>query len=339
MRFPEPRLPTHTDLITFLSAYLPEQSGISDVPFLYHTPRHPLYDPSHTPVSRIILSITPTAGVYSAFNQSGARYAPVCFLHRPWNLDRRSIRHGGLVVASHRSFDAHLTVGWNTALARQLGVDVEKAICLQGYKGDPQRKIGLVAAFEKADSLSLLSNKIRAAFSGTGELFVNPSLVNGPNSNGEISVLAIMNAFHAEEVTRVLLAAHQQGWITNPDQGHQILYLTGAARPHGLEAVAKVNMPTLCVGHRACEEWGIKYLAHELKSKWSDVEVMEILEEEEDNQPQSQTKSNNEQAITLDTEPVKDDTMGIENSTGVIDTRWHTSVQHPLFDHASRCSK
>lgn len=276
------RLPSHAELATFLETFLPPQSNVTDVPFLYHSPRHPLYSPTNSTTSRVILSITPTPGFYKAVNKPGP--APVCFLHRPWTLDRRNVRRGSLVLACHESFDAHLTVGWNVELGRRLGARLEDAICLQGYKGDPERKIGLVARLNEPTTLSAIVSKIRAEFDGTGDVF--PASANGEHSidestNKEADVLAIMNAFHAEEVERVLEAAYSTSWIGDVKDGSRVLYLTGAAREYGIEAIKTVGMSAICVGHRPCEEWGIRFLAEETRKRWPEIEVIEVLEEEE----------------------------------------------------------
>lgn len=207
------RLPTHAEITNFLETFLPPQANANDVAFLYHTPRHPAYSPTEAKTARVIFSITPTPGFYTALNEPGVRFPPVCFLHRPWMLDRRQVRSRSLVLACHQSFDAHLTVGWNVALAKRLGIQVEDAVCIQGYKEDPQRKIGLVAKFEQVASLDSIVQVIQREFAGVGEVFKNDASNdkqdNADNSSHEhpIQILTIMNAFHAEEVDRVLEAA------------------------------------------------------------------------------------------------------------------------------------
>ncbi|KAK5071513.1 hypothetical protein LTR64_004708 [Lithohypha guttulata] len=258
------RLPTHAEITNFLETFLPPQVNANDVAFLYHTPRHPAYSPTEVKTARVIFSITPTPGFYTSLNEQGVRFPP--------------------------SFDAHLTVGWNVALAKRLGVQVEDAVCIQGYKEDPERKIGLVAKFEQAVSLDSIVQMIQREFAGVGEVFRNDASNDKEDDNAvrddvshehPIKVLAVMNAFHAEEVDRVLEATRAANWTHGEVTGKQILYLTGAAREHGLEATKQANMPVVCVGHRACEEWGIRYLAEETRKRWPDIEVIEVLEEEE----------------------------------------------------------
>ncbi|GME27905.1 putative ngg1p interacting factor 3 nif3 protein [Neofusicoccum parvum] len=270
---------THAGITHFLSTLLPPCAN--DVNFLYHTPRYPAYDPSRAAVTHTVLSITPTPGVYTALNNPSSTTPPLCVLHRPWSLTRRALGRGTLVLASHVSLDTYLTVGWNTALASRLGLHTESALCIQGYKGDPQRKVGLVAPLRPgADStLGALTDAIKREFAGAGDLHLPVGA--GLASESRIAVVAIMNAFHAEEIDRVLDAAKDAGWIKDREDGSNVLYLTGAAREYGLEAAAIASMPAVCVGHRPCEEWGIRYLAENLRKQWPGLMVEEVLEEEE----------------------------------------------------------
>lgn len=310
-------LPSHAELTTFLQTFLPAQAPAtatitkkdgtvtaitkSDVSFLYHTPQHPAYSPTRNLASRVIFSITPTAGIYSAFrarpvhthgqapSNVNAHASAVCFLHRPWSLDRRAVPRGALVLASHVSFDARLTVGWNVALAARLNVDVDGARCIQGYKGDPDRMIGLVGKLKAPTTLAAVTALIRHEFDGAGELYEQQSAEDGSETtSGAIDVIAIMNAFHAEEVDRVTRTAEALLPSSSDPVGPRVLYLTGAARELGLEGTRTVGMPAFCVGHRACEEWGIKYLAHMTRERWPALDVVEVLEEEE--KPEVQEK-------------------------------------------------
>lgn len=272
--------PTHTEITSFLQRLLPTSSNAREVPFHWHTPRHAAYNPSIRPTIAVVLSITPTPGFYSAINDRSRPSAPLSFLHRPWSLDRRAIRQGSLVLSCHASFDEHLTVGWNTELARRIGVDLTSAICIQGYKGNPDRKIGLVARLEMPRSKQTLADSLIREFDGAGELYLPETLVPQLNVGAEVRTIAIMNAFHEDEILRVIDATRKEGWIDPDEDGSSILYLTGAARDYGLTAAKEVNMSAFCVGHRACEEWGIRYLASQVRAEWPALEVIEVLEEE-----------------------------------------------------------
>lgn len=324
-------LPSHAELTIFLQTFLPPQAPAtttitkkdgniatitkSDVSFLYHTPRHPAYSPTRNLVPRVIFSITPTPGVYSAFHTRsihGRGQAPgdtnacasaVCFLHRPWSLDRRAVPRGALILASHVSFDAHLTVGWNVALATRLNIDIDSARCIQGYKGDPERRIGLVGKLKASTTLATITGLIRGEFDGAGELYQlpaedRPETLSVPSTT--IDVVAIMNAFHGEEVERVASTGEALLPASSDPVGPRILYLTGAARELGLEKAKAVNMPAFCVGHRACEEWGIKYLAQMTRERWPALDVIEVLEDEEKSEVREKKAPASEQTVSGD---------------------------------------
>jgi putative NIF3 family GTP cyclohydrolase 1 type 2 len=275
--------PTHAVVTRFIESLLPPKEN--DVPRLYHVPRNPRYDPDTAAVDQIVLSVTPTAGVYSLIGYTPDdtyisppprnRRAPrtLCFLHRPFTLDRRSVRRGTLVISSHTSFDEVLTVGWNTVLAERLQMNVEDSVCIQGYKGDPERRIGIVGQVSMLRDLLL--HRIRQEF--------DEAELAHDGLSDEIRAVAIMNAFNEDEVQRVLERALQHGWADADDEapGKHILYLTGQPRVSGLEAAKALGMTVACVGHRPAEDWGIRYLASQLRSTFPGVHVAEIYEEEE----------------------------------------------------------
>lgn len=89
-----------------------------------------------------------------------------------------------------------------------------------------------------------------------------------------------MNAFNADEVYRVLEMARQRGWIQPEGQcGRHVLYLTGQPRESGLAAANEHGMTAICVGHRAAEEWGIRYMASRFKEAFPGMRVEEVFEE------------------------------------------------------------
>jgi len=265
-----PTGPTVKGLTDFMASFFPIRPR--DVPFSYHTPRVEWFNHETTPVTHVVLSVTPTAGIYNAINRRGQNTA-VAFLHRPWNLERHRVRRGCTVVSSHVGFDEVLTVGWNTELGSRLGVDVAQSACLQGYKGDPERRIGLVGPVDS--SAHDLAQRIKSQFSSVEATFgIDQDQIQ------PIRVVAIMNAFHPEEVDRVLATAHEHGWIDELSNGSEILYLTGAVREPGLIASQEKGLKVVCVGHQSCEEWGIAYMANCVRSKWPLLDVVEIYEDE-----------------------------------------------------------
>ncbi|KAH9842139.1 Glycoside hydrolase [Teratosphaeria destructans] len=102
----------------------------------------PRTSPPPPPIPTITLSITPTPTFYTTLHSRPGPH--LAFLHRPWNLHRRRLPRDLTVLASHKPFDEHLTVGANLALARRLGMDLDEGRCgvVKGYKGDAERRVG-----------------------------------------------------------------------------------------------------------------------------------------------------------------------------------------------------
>jgi putative NIF3 family GTP cyclohydrolase 1 type 2 len=267
------RVPNHVQLTDFMASLLPFHQA--DVPFTYHSPRNRGYDPQKGTIDHVVLSITPTPGVYEKLQKLAeqSRRKPACFLHRPFNLDRRSVPRGSIILASHKRFDELLTVGYNTVLAERLGLDVEAHVLIQGYKNDPERRMGIVASLRTRVGLTSIIDVVRKEF-GTCEVHAgdgDPSI--------ELNAVAIVNAFNPEMIARVATAATTSGWTTGSDMS-QVLFLTGEGRETGFRAAKE--MPVACVGHRAAEEWGIRWLASQLRLAFPTIQVSEIFEDEEE---------------------------------------------------------
>ncbi|CAO2657476.1 Nn.00g036020.m01.CDS01 [Neocucurbitaria sp. VM-36] len=293
-----PKKPTHAAVTRFIASILPTKDN--DVPRLYHVPRNPRYDPETAVIEQVVLSVTPTPGVYALIGYlhddpnaqqlkappSPPHAAPIphslrpprtlCFLHRPFTLDRHNVRKDTLVLSSHTAFDEVLTVGWNTALASRLGLAVDESFCVQGYKGDSERRIGIVGKLsQQQQQREVLVRRIQQEFGATELVHEGPS--------DEIRVVAVMNAFHEDEVRRVVEMARQRGWCAGVDEdapGKHMLYLTGQPRVGGMQAAMALGMTIACVGHRQAEDWGIRYLAASLREAFPGVHVEEVYEEE-----------------------------------------------------------
>ncbi|KAF9698697.1 hypothetical protein EKO04_003148 [Ascochyta lentis] len=266
-------LPTHAAVTRFVASLLPFKEN--DVPLLYHVPRRRQYDADLAIVDRIVLSITPTPGVYPYIGRTEIYHPPrtLCFLHRPWQLDRRAVRGDTLVLSSHTSFDENLTVGWNIPLARRFGMNDEDCLCVQGYKGDPERKIGIVGSVS-IPRQSLLQ-RIQSEFGQT-------ELIHEGQSD-EIRVVAIMNAFNEEEVMRVLDMAQEHSWVPDASfeaRGRHVLYLTGQPRESGMLAATALGLTVACVRHKTTEEWGIRFMAAALRTAFPNIPIEEVYEEE-----------------------------------------------------------
>ncbi|KAK3063669.1 hypothetical protein LTS18_013710, partial [Coniosporium uncinatum] len=253
---PRAEIPSQAQIGSLIRSLLPTLE--TDVQFLYHVPRYRSYDATQTQATNVIVSVTPTAGVYSRL-----RPGTVCFLHRPFLLDRRRVPPGALILASHTAFDEVLTTGYNVPLAARLGMRLKDAVTIKGYKGNPGRRIGIVGRvandFDGVSPLmkdtdlakphvrprddvqsvlhSDLCSKIQKEFDGPKEWFRGSEedcwshLVH---ERDDIGILAIMSAFDQEVVGRVNEVKRQMGW--DGWSSWSTLYLTGQPREAGLKA-------------------------------------------------------------------------------------------------------
>lgn len=186
------------------------------------------------------------------------------------------MRRGTLVLASHTFFDELLIVGYNAVLAARLGMDIATSVCIKGYKGDAERKIGIVGILRA--SRRMLLDCIEAEFEELEFLHCGGDGVR--DEDVEIRAVAIMNAFHEDEVGRVVdtvahisdplitsasVPSNTQSDASISVLGKHILYLTGQPRESGLEAAKLVGMTVACVGHRKAEDWGIGYLTQQMQ--------------------------------------------------------------------------
>ncbi|KAI0159721.1 hypothetical protein GGR57DRAFT_458453 [Xylariaceae sp. FL1272] len=275
-------LPTIAQLTAFIHSIFPLRNG--DTKLEYHVPRSWKFGARQIVTSRVILSITPTEGFYTSLTAASLSplSAPLAFLHRPWQLDRRRVPRHATVLSCHKGFDEVLTVGNNAILASLLGMDITQSGVLQGYKGDAERTIGIVGPVSRRKRKDM-ADMIKTQFlsmEGCFGIYEHDNTENGDDT--EITTLAIMNAFHPEEVERVIELRTELG-LASPeeDQGKGVLYLTGAVREAGLRAALEKGMAVVCVGHRTCEEWGIRYLDVLLRQSWPSLGVDVVLEDEE----------------------------------------------------------
>jgi hypothetical protein len=175
-------------------------------------------------------------------------------------------------------------------LLKRLGVNVQEAKLIVGYKGDEGRRIGAVGGLEVTarGNVEDVRRRILQEFGHVEGWFGFGGEDGGTEADGnaeretasQLTAIACMNAFHPAEVERVAVAAVEAGFATSLEDCSGILYLTGAVREEGLEAALQKGMKVACVGHQACEVWGIAYLAEKVRETWPDLHV-EVVDEEE----------------------------------------------------------
>lgn len=213
-------------------------------------------------------------------------------------------QHGTLVLASHVRYDELLTTGWNEALADEHHVQPTPSssssttengkatrLCIQGHKGDPDRKIGLVGLLSSSSSVDMSSyaQSLSQAFEGHEALHIPNNNNDGTSEAGSSNpvkkaarALASLNAFNPEIIERILDSARQLE--VSPEE---VLCLTGAPRELGIQSALENGMSVLAVGHRRCEMWGLKYLERKAREVFPDLEI-QLHEEEEEPRPAPQ---------------------------------------------------
>lgn len=202
-----------------------------------------VYLPSTRPINRFGLALEPWAGLAEWAN---AEQLDALFLHRPWHLQPGQLAVDVGIVAYHLAFDECLTLGFNPRLATVLGMSTLEIL------GEKQgRAIGMIGDIP-AQSFTSYSYCVEEVFGGQDEVCV---------SNKEVSRVAVVGAMTD---TLVREAA---------DRGANV-YITGQLRQKAKAAVLETGIAVVGVGHRRCEEWGLRAMSGLLCERWSRLEVI-----------------------------------------------------------------
>ena len=205
-----------------------------------------VYHPSEQPVQRIGLALEPFPDLAKWVTEMDL---DALWLHRPWQLDPTHLPHGVGVLAHHLPFDEALTIGYNTRLFEQLeGLGMPEQL---GYKQEvakgrepiPERPVGMLVDVVEQE-FDYWLNCVKTLFGGYDRAEAGHSSSSWRTANSRIAVVGAMtDALIREAAER---GAH--------------LYLTGAYRKPGQQAVDETGIAVIAVGHRRCEEWGLRAL-------------------------------------------------------------------------------
>jgi putative NIF3 family GTP cyclohydrolase 1 type 2 len=212
------------------------------------------------------------------------------------------LQHGTLVLSSHVRYDELLTTGWNEALADEHHVSSSssgndhassttspKRICIQGYKDDPERRIGLIGTIKASHTSSIADYAacLSEAFQGHEFLHLDsPSSSDKAAGSTQIKAVASLNAFTPEIIDRIQdsLATLDSDGGNNKIQPSEVLCLTGAARELGINAAKELGFSVIAVGHKRCEFEGLEVVVLE-----NEEEPVHVKKEQ---QQQTQTQAN-----------------------------------------------
>ncbi|GGR29912.1 Nif3-like dinuclear metal center hexameric protein [Deinococcus ruber] len=167
--------------------------------------------------------------------------ADALFLHRAFRLGDQFSGLG--VLASHDGFDAELTTGANTTLARHLGWTHIERLHWQG------KVLGLKATPPERDWNALI-HALYTEFGGL-EGHIEPV-------RPAVSSVALINAMRPDLLT--FLAG----------QGVNAC-ITGQLRPAAVPRARELGLGIAALGHRRSELWGLRQLARELQGQFPEL--------------------------------------------------------------------
>lgn len=201
-----------------------------------------IYRPSDRQIRRIGLALDPVPNLdrWVANHRVDA-----LFLHRPWQLDPDLLAPDIGIVYYHLAFDERLTLGFNLRLAEALSL-----MNVQPFGQKAGRAIGMIGE-TSPQSFDRYCDQVRDVFGGY------ESAIGQADSVGKIAIVGAMN----EALIR-----------SAADQGATV-YITGQFRVSAKAAVLDTGMGVIEVGHRRCEQWGLKALSGVLRERWSTLQT------------------------------------------------------------------
>ena len=204
-----------------------------------------IYCNSLRPIRRIGLALEPWTEITQWITE---QQIDALFLHRPWKLQSEQVKINDIgVISYHLAFDEHLTLGFNPRLSQVLGMsEIAKLGEKQG------RPIGMIGEI-LPQSFENFCSHIDGIFGGKEQVY--------PGSCQQISRVAVVGA-----MTEVLVdEAASRG---------ANIYLTGQWRQPAQASVLLSGINVIAVGHRRCEEWGLRALAGVMRERWFGLEVI-----------------------------------------------------------------
>jgi putative NIF3 family GTP cyclohydrolase 1 type 2 len=202
-----------------------------------------VYIPSPRPISRIGLALEPGENLSQWVEK---QKLDALFLHRPWKLQAKLLPDIG-VLSYHLAFDECMTLGFNSRLANVLSMsDLEVLGEKQG------RAIGAIGNIPQQKIAEYL-HCITEIFGGLEEVHLSRTV--------EVSRIAVVGGMNDELVREAATRGAN-------------LYVTGQMRQPAVEALKETEISAIAVGHRRCEQWGLKSLAGLLRDRWSGLSVI-----------------------------------------------------------------
>ncbi|MES2465121.1 MAG: Nif3-like dinuclear metal center hexameric protein [Armatimonadota bacterium] len=174
------------------------------------------------------------------------------FLHRPFHFPESALP-GVPVLASHTGFDAHLTTGFNPALASALGLGEIQPV-FRPDRPETIVPIGMIGTLAAPVPVGNLREQITVEFGGLENAIVL-------TDDAPVRVVAVMNALNP---SLVALAAEKGATA----------YLTGQMRENARSAAGRSDLSVFAAGHERIEQWGLRRLAQEIRQAFPAVEAL-----------------------------------------------------------------
>ncbi len=235
---------TSTLFVNDLADFLQKELSVDKFP---KTEQGGIYYPSKRPIKRVGLALEPFPQLCDWVDET---QIDALWLHRPWKIDLSSLPPDLGILSHHLPFDEALTMGYNSRLARQLGVT--GTLQPIGYKKSaddsgkilPPRPIGMLIDINPQE-FDLLLDSIKTIFDGYDRAEAGYGAGGWQPDSYRVAVVGAMT----------------DALVREADEKGAHLYLTGAYRKAGQQAVDDTGMAVIAAGHRRSEEWGIRMLA------------------------------------------------------------------------------
>lgn len=224
------------DIAQFLAKFLAVER--------YENDQNGIYVPSYRAIARLGLVLEPRSDLAKWTRRERI---DALFLHRPWQLQPEKLAADIGVIAYHLAFDECFTLGFNPRLATVLGMSNLEVL---GKKEG--RAIGMIGEIER-HNFDSYCDRIDQVFDGYDKA--------NPGNCTEILRVAVVGAMNNALVREA------------SDRGANI-YVTGQLRQPAEDALLETGIGYIAVGHRRCEEWGLKALGGVLTERWAKLKVL-----------------------------------------------------------------
>lgn len=229
--------------------YLKDLTEFLDPFFLKHQyDRDPggIYRESDRPIHRLGLLLEPFPEIDDWIHRHDL---DALFLHRPWKLENGWMTVDRGVIFYHLAFDERLTLGFNLRLADALSMTN-----IQPFGEKENRTIGMIGEIPP-QPFDRYINQVHQVFNGY-------TSIKGTQEG--ISKVAVVGAM-TDDLIREAAAQN----VT--------VYITGQFREAAAQAVLDTGIAVIEIGHRRCEEWGLRSLSNVLRERWATLKTVVAL--------------------------------------------------------------